>query len=281
MKNKSIYLAVFFSLIVSMQWTSPVRARMVKEVFLGVFRHAPSMEDADRFYTRYHGPETMRLAGPWIRRYQLWRPFEPPEEAVERFGAVRGRYGEQWYGSEQDYLERPPMRGFTTPPFKSGDHTVTIVPALPTEEFYDSDPHPDKTTILRWVTVIRYPDDVSIEDGEKWFLEVHAREALKQYGLLKFVSHRVLDLDSNPGRGSSSFNEEMSRTSETQRRKPWVRVNEYWYKDFDTWRKAVIESPPEYTAPSWGGTYPFVEMSSTFIPYMPDIDFIKGGYIVP
>jgi hypothetical protein len=61
----------------------------------------------------------------------------------------------------------------------------------------------------------------------------------------------------------------------------WVRVNEYWYKDLAAWRKAVIESPPEYTAPPWGGEYPFVEMASTFIGYKPDIDFLKGDYIVP
>jgi hypothetical protein len=63
--------------------------------------------------------------------------------------------------------------------------------------------------------------------------------------------------------------------------KNWVRVNEYWYKDFDAWRKAVLDSPPKYTAPSWGGQYPYVEMISTFLPYMHDVDFLKGGYVVP
>jgi hypothetical protein len=64
-------------------------------------------------------------------------------------------------------------------------------------------------------------------------------------------------------------------------RKEWVRVNEYWYEDMDAWREAVLESPPDYTVPSWGGEYPFVEMISTFLPYRHDVDFLKGGYVVP
>jgi hypothetical protein len=35
----------------------------------------------------------------------------------------------------------------------------------------------------------------------------------------------------------------------------------------------------KYTAPPWGGEYPFVEMVSTFLPYYPDIDFMKGTYM--
>jgi len=296
MNRKKILFVTILIFLMGSFWTTPVGAKMIKEVFLGVFKNAPSQADTDRFYMRYHGPEIMRLSGPWIRRYQLWLPFEPPEEAVERFGAVQGRYGELWY-TEEDYLDRPPMRGITESPWGMEGQTTVMVPAWPTEEFYDSDPHPDETPILRWVTVIRYPDGVSEEEGEKWFLEVHAKEALKQPGLLKFVSHKVLNIQSpslsnTPSPSQSGEMPQMSgdkppqsgnmpQSSGMPGRKSWVRVCEYWYRDFDAWRKAILESPPKYTAPSWGGEYPFVEMSSTFIPYMNDIDFIKGGYIVP
>ena len=126
---------------------------------------------------------------------------------------------------------------------------------------------------MRWVTVITYPEGVSVEEGEKWFLEVHAKEAVKQPGLLKFVSHRTLN-----------YNEEMPSGDMTpemmefmSRPRP-VRLCEYWYNDFNAWRKAVLESPPDYTTPPWGGEYPFVDMVSTFLPFYPDIDFLKGTY---
>jgi hypothetical protein len=61
-------------------------------------------------------------------------------------------------------------------------------------------------------------------------------------------------------------------------RTSWIRVCEYWYRDFDAWRKAVLESPPEYTPPPWKGEYPFVDMASTFVPYEHDIDLLKKTY---
>jgi hypothetical protein len=161
-----------------------------------------------------------------------------------------------------------------------------MLPALPTEEFYDPDPNPAQTPVIRWITAIRYPDGVSEEEGEEWFLNVHAKETLKQPGLLKFVSYKTLErggmMPKMPeGAGMPQMPEgAMSMPGEMPKgggMTSWVRVNEYWYTDFDAWRKAVIESPPEYTAPSWGGEYPFVEMGSTFIKYLPDVDFLRDN----
>ena len=281
---------------------APAGATMVKEVAMGVFTNAPNQAELDRYYLGKHGPEVVQFSGAWLRRYQLWLPYEPPKEAVERFNAVKGRYAELWFGSEEDYLDRPAHGPMSKATFKSvgeNKQTVVMVPAKPTEEFYDPDPMPGETPLFRWVQIIRYPDGVSVEEGEKWFLNVHAKEALKQPGLMKYVSYRVLTeigekmqqmmmksggmpavTQDAPPSGTPAPNQG-GAPSGMPKMKTWVRVNEYWYKDVDAWRKAVLESPPKYTAPSWGGTYPFVEMISTFIPYMHDVDFLKGGYIVP
>jgi hypothetical protein len=40
--------------------------------------------------------------------------------------------------------------------------------------------------------VIGYPDRVSPEEADRWYVEVHAKEAAEQPGLLRFVSHRAL-----------------------------------------------------------------------------------------
>jgi hypothetical protein len=277
-KNRVLTVVVLCFIIGGLS-ASPVGAKMLKEVAIGVFDNAPSQAETDWFYMRYHGPEIVRLSGPWLSRYQLWLPYEPPEAAVERFGAVRGRYAELWY-REDDFLDRPGLSGITDSPFsktstKKTGQTNVMVPANPTETFYDSDPHPEKTPILKWVTFIQYPEGVSKEEGEKWFLEVHAKEAATQPGLLKFVSHSVVELG-NAGLPPGMDLEDLP--AEMPPMKTWVRMCEYWYTDLDAWRKAVLDSPPDYTAPSWGGTYPFVDMASTFIPYFPDVDFLKGTY---
>jgi len=259
-------LAIF---LVEVSFVPAAVAKMYKEVAIGVMSDAPSIAEMDKYYISYHGPEVVRASGPWMSRYQLWRPYKPPGEAALLFGAVRGRYAELWF-TEENYADRPPLSGTTDAPWLGKENagesrqTVVMVPANPTETFYDSDPHPAQTSIVRWVTIIRYPKGVSVEDGEKWFLEVHAGEAAKQVGLLKFVSYRVADLfDGGTGE---------------VRERTWERVCEYWFTDLNAWRKAVIESPPEYTVPPWGGQYPFVEMTSTFIPYSHDVDFLKGTY---
>ena len=295
-RKKRIFCAVCI-ILMGLALAPSAGAKMLKEVAIGVFDNAPSMAETDHFYMRYHGPEIVRLSGPWMTNYKLWMPYEPPEEAVTLFGAVRGRYAELWY-REDDYLDRPGLSGITQPPFnsnstkKSGQANV-MVPANPTETFYDSDPHPEDTSILRWVTFIAYPEGVSEAEGEKWFLEVYAKEAVKQSGLLKFVSHRVWqnpnagagggmppgDMGMPPGGGGPPGDMPMPDGGMPMM-KQWVRMCENWYTDFDTWRKAVLESPPEYTAPSWGGEYPFVEITSTFIPYYYDVDFLKGTYQV-
>jgi len=274
MRNIRLWIVIAVCFIMGFALAQYARAKMLKEVAIGVFDNAPSQAEADWFYMRYHGPEITRLSGPWMTRYQLWLPYELPEEAVALFGAVRGRYAELWY-REDDYIDRPELSGITQPPFrnstKKSGQTNVMVPANPTDVFYDSDPHPEKTSILRWVTLIRYPENVSVEEGERWFLEVYAKEAVKQPGLLKFVSHKAVSFENVNVAGTGM-------PDGLPAMKSWVRLCEYWYTDFDAWRKAVLESPPDYTVPSWGGSYPFVDMASTFIPYYPDVDFLKGTY---
>lgn len=276
MKNwlSGVVLVFFLSLL----FVPSVGAKMYREVCIGVMSHAPNEAETDRHYMQDHGMEVVQVSGPWMSRYQVWLPYDPPEEAVERFGAVKGRYAELWY-TEENYLDRPDLSAQRFPYWTQHENLADVnldqmmsngmFPANPTETFYDSDPHPYDTPIVRWTSFIRYPEGVSEEEGEKWFLEVHAKEATRQPGLLKFVSYRPWEIPNEP---------EEDIPDDLSKRRPWVRMCEYWYTDLDAWRKAVIESPPEYSAPSWGGEYPFVEMISTFIPYYHYYDFLEKTY---
>jgi hypothetical protein len=81
------------------------------------------------------------------------------------------------------------------------------------------------------------------------------KEVKQQPGLLKYVSHRLLE---NPP----------IRTS-------WQRVEELWFENFDSWRKAVVVTPPHYTPPPWRKEEPFVDMVSAFVKDKPDVDFLR------
>lgn len=324
--NRSNWLfTMIITFVLCLSWAALMAAekadesKMVKEIAFGVMENGPNEAAIEKEYLVNHGPQITALSGQYMYRYHLWLPFEPPEDAVKKFGAVRGRYAELWYPSREVYMSRPgggqpgqqggdgrggqmpdgqqaagvppggqqtagargdqgAMQGPDGADGKRGSpvpweetreekRVVALVTGTPTETFLDKVTEWDKASAIRWMTAIRYPEGVSVEDGENWFLNTHVKEAVKQPGLLRFVSYRVID--------------ELTNTGPSDTRK-WVRINEYWYENFAAWRKAVIEDPPKYTKPSWGGKYPFVDMWSTFIPYLHYVDFLnqKNGYVV-
>lgn len=249
---------------------------MIKEVVIGLFHTASSSVMADRYYLRHHGPDVVRISGPWLRRYESYKTYPPPQEAIEHFGARGGRYAELWFDNADEYRGRPKLiiASLTPKEITQGrDQTVIVVPALPTEEFLVKHIDPEKTPILRWVCGIRYPAGVSPEEGENWYLEVHSQEVIRQPTLLGFYSYRAL---------RESFPSPVPPDSRpVVEERPWIRVSELWYKNFADWRRAVIESPPKYTPPPWDGAYPFVDMASNFIDLKPDVDFLRGNYTIP
>jgi hypothetical protein len=235
---------------------------MIKHVFIGFLDRLNAL-DAVRWYFRYHSKEVMRYVGPWLRRYETFKSFPPPVEA-KRFGAVGGFMTELWYENVGDFLEAGADSKVYTPPpggWEAALGPVTIVPAVPSSDFLGKEPVPGEREFLRWIRVFRYPKAVSVTDGEKWYQESYSKEVKQQTGLLKYVSHRLLE---NPP----------IRTS-------WQRVEELWYENFDAWHKAVIEKPCLYTPPPWGREDPFVDMTSMFVKQKPDVDFLKDNPFIP
>ncbi|HEY7797966.1 MAG TPA: hypothetical protein VIA80_04330, partial [Hyphomonadaceae bacterium] len=62
---------------------------------------------------------------------------------------------------------------------------------------------------------------------------------------------------------------------------PFPRVAEFWFDDYPAWRKAFLEPSPRFTAPPWGGAFPFAETISIFIGENPDVDFVNDKRVIP
>jgi hypothetical protein len=236
---------------------------MIKHLF--VFEPQVNATEADRYYFRFHSKEVVRFVGPWLRRYETYRAVDFPPEAA-RFGCLRGRLTELWYNNIEEWKEaRPYARPYTAPAggwtsFFGTRGAVTMVPAMPTEDFLGREPTPEERPILRWYQVFKYPDGVAPEDGDRWYVETHAPELKRQPGLLRFVSHR--------------------KPADTPFPTPWHRVSELWYEDFAAWREAMRVAE-RCTPPCWGGGFPFVVMVSTFVGYKPDVDFLRDNPAIP
>jgi hypothetical protein len=240
----------------------------------------------ERFYLRYHAPEVIAQDGPMILRFIAYRPLPVIPEALA-YGYYNERVTEIWFRSVDDFKRTPgvmfksqpgPRKSFTfQAPWANkpvvweagirprvGLNVITPSP----DNFLSGKYTTDEKTYIRWYTVTKYPQGVSLEEGEDWFLNVHAKEVVQQPRLMKYFSSRAVEV---PGHTPNT----------------WVRLTEMWYEDFHSWKKSVIDSQPKYTRPSWAkyDKYPFLEpyvdFASTFLMERPDHDYLKEAAPYP
>jgi hypothetical protein len=243
----------------------------------------------ERWLLKDHAAETLSLIGPILDRYVSYRAVPAPTGA-EPYGYYNWRMTEHWWKSapfSDDPLDQGTSfseiwpEGYTSilglpdnearskkwggspdglhPPIHA------FVPRRPTQDFKGKGLTMRDGTVLRWIVAHRYPDGVTRQQGDEWFIQTHAPEVCKQPGLKRFFSFNVIEPVTSP----------------------FVRISELWYENANAWRRAVIESPTKYTAPPWAklNRYPFLEpfvdFVSTFILEAPTNDFKEnfGGYV--
>jgi len=232
---------------------------MIKSIVVHdiLINHIAAME---RWYYRDHAPEINRRFGPWLTRHESFLPVDAPAEA-RSYGFFNWRVTEGWWREIPEIGPRGNL-SFTVPPVWPKVATC-FVPGQPSNDFMGGDFQPHEKSILRWYVLFKYPDGVSHEEGEKWFLDVHAQEIMKQPRLYRFFSYRVIkDPIGLPGTWAPGKTPPADSILHS-----WDRLIEFWYETFDDWRESVIESPPPYSKPSWAtqNTYPFVEPFVDFV----------------
>lgn len=242
---------------------------MIKTI---IFHHLLDMNDlpaAERWFYRYHIPEVMRNRPV---SYVSFRAVPPPPGA-EEYGYFNYKIHENISGGGGEAaLALTAM----TPEVVPLRVIMVNVPPAPTEDFKGAELSIDDTTILRWVTVFRYPEGVSVEEGDDWYVNVHAPEVVRQPGLTRFFSYRVLPSPVPVRPGISTFLHPRSEISSN-----WHRVSELWYENANGWVESVVTSPSAYTKPPWAryDRYPFLEpgvdFASTFILERPTDDWLR------
>lgn len=226
----------------------------------------------ERWFNRYHVPEVLTQS-PWTVRYLLYRPVPCPPGA-ENYGVYGYRVHENWVIDNSMRRGEKGLLSMTEQP-GACDAIVVNMPAEPTEDFLGGEKHYEDHTILRWVTAFRYPDGVSKEEGEDWYLNVHVPEVMKQPGLTRFFSTKTY-----PPRGSILPQADFM-DHDNLFFKHWDRVSEMWYENNNGWVDSILTNPPQYTKPDWAthDQYPFLipgsEFISTFLLERPDHDFTR------
>lgn len=93
--------------------------------------------------------------------------------------------------------------------------------------------------MLRWMFLVRYPEGVSVEDGDAWYFDHHVREARAMLGLRRYRTW-ALRPATVPGAGRSL--EVLNR---------WVRMSELGFDDAEAWEHAIVHNLPSFSAAPW------------------------------
>ena len=117
--------------------------------------------------------------------------------------------------------------------------------------------------MLRWVFFLRYPDGVSKDDGERWYLGTHTQEAKHLQGLRRYRSWKALKASTAPP----------WTTVDSLNR--WDRVTELAFDDWDGWHEAAVKHVPEYTPAPYGARG--FEFETIFIQDERDDDFLRSS----
>jgi len=119
--------------------------------------------------------------------------------------------------------------------------------------------------MIRFVHIFNYANDISIEDGEAWYLNEHVPRARKLPGVLRYLSWRSIDPD-------IPYPHPASPTPFNQ----YVRRSELWFKDIQAWQNA-IKTDPELWIPSVEGNPGFREFESMLLPNKPQFDLLRDA----
>jgi hypothetical protein len=242
---------------------------MIKTI---IIHHLPDMNDlpaAERWFYRYHIPEVLRNQPV---SYVSFRAVPPPPGA-EAFGYYNYKVHENLNRGEG---EKPLGLLTMTKEVVPLRVIMVNVPATPAEDFLGRGSSFAEKTILRWLIAIRYPAGVSVEEADDWYVNVHAKEVLRQPGLTRFFSSRVISPPEVMSKVVPAFMHPQSVVSSD-----WHRITEQWYENSNGWVDSNLTNPPRYTKPQWAtrDSYPFMEpevnFASTFILERPSDDWLR------
>ena len=108
--------------------------------------------------------------------------------------------------------------------------------------------------MIRDINIFRYPEGVSVEEGEKWLLGTHVHEVKTIPGVRKFYTWKVLNYPERPSQ--------------------MVRMTETWWDDIESW-KQYWPNRFEWvkTRAPWGGIPPTVG-EAIFVDERPEYDLM-------
>ncbi len=245
----------------------------IRSIIMNCVRDDSDLPAAYRWLYKHHIADSISQFAPYVTKYATYRALPLPPDGLdygtynwimtEHYWLInpfenaatnmpRGlALTEYWPPEFMEITNQPPhsaLRERKWAGTRDGYHPIVFA-FLPL--FWESDFKGSQRTIedgpnYRWLTVFKYPEGVSAEEGDDWFLNKLAPQLVELPELNRFISSRILD---------------EPRTS------PFHRVAELWFDNSKAWHKAIAENSGKFARPSWTryGQFPYLEPYADFV----------------
>jgi hypothetical protein len=248
---------------------------MLRWVFFLRYPEGVSKDDGERWYLGTHTQEAKRLQG--LRRYVSWRterariaPVWSTVEALNRWDRVTELWFDDWAAWEAAAITHVPA--YTAPPYGwPGFISETIfIGETSDRDFLGASPPvgslqgDEADRLVRWLFILRYPETITKEQGESWYLGTHTQEAKHMLGLRRYISFTA---DPRPD------------TVSPQMPSRWDRLTELAFHDWAAWEEGAVTKMPAWTPPPYGN--PGFLSETAFITEHPQYDFLREVPKVP
>lgn len=245
----------------------------MKSIILNCVKDDSDLPAACRWLYKYHVSDSISQFAPYVTKYATYRalpippggtdfgtynwimtehywlinPFEKKNETVPRGVA----FSEWWDPNFLEITNQPPanhLRDHRWQGSREGYHPIVFafLPAFWEHDFKGSHRTIEDGPNYRWLIAIKYPEGVSREEGDEWFLNELSPQIAQLSEVNRFLTSKVLD---------------EPRTS------PFQRVVEIWFDNSKAWHKAIVENKDRFVKPSWAtyDQFPYLEPYDDFV----------------
>ncbi|AXU48271.1 alpha-glucosidase, family 31 of glycosyl hydrolase [Clostridioides difficile] len=245
-------------------------------IYVGLAKEEYRPKLMDWLY-RHHIPDSISTFGPYCTKYAFYQAYPTPNEG-ERFGVRKMQLTEHYWLVDEhmpemanrimtEYMPMDVLRWQGCIPdvenkrvhenAESGDagravggdngcppFIFAFVPINWEEDFRGKGRTVQDGPNYRWQFMIKYPDGISKEEGEKWFYDEVVPYFTNCCYVNRFVSSKIMI-----NYGATAFD----------------RVSELWFEGEEEWYKAVVEETKSFIKkPEWAQEEEFPYLKPQF-----------------
>lgn len=262
---------------------NPMRSLIYVDVVKEDYRHM-----LKHWLYYHHVPESMSQFGPYVSKYAFYPALPTPTDG-EKFGTHRMQLTEhywmvnpltpefknktmteyfpidvlKWQGNVPDDSKVAVLEGEEAEMMESGDAARSVggdngcppfiwafVPLSWEEDLKGAGRTMEDGPNYRWQFVMKYPEGVSMEEGDKWFYKEVVPKFQESEDVTRMLTSKIMQNINHC---------------------PYQRVVEIWFNCPSGWHRTAVEKAKEIKKPSWAkyDEFPYLkpkfEISSLFL----------------